>query len=153
MTGARRLLSDLERTSAQLAAAVDLRLQRETGLPLASVEVMSVIASRDTCRIYDLATELGITSGGASKLVDRLEARGDCRRHPNPGDRRSSLLKLTPPGAALLATAQRVVDAELGDMLGSRLSRTQIAQLAATLHDLRSAGSVRGQLGISRREV
>jgi DNA-binding MarR family transcriptional regulator len=98
---------------------------------------MSVVASRDICRVYELATELGLSTGGASKLVDRLEARGLCRRHPNPRDRRSSLLKLTPAGAALRATAQRIVDAELNDMVGSRLSRTEIAQLAAMLHNLR----------------
>jgi len=139
MADARRLLSELERTSAQLAAAVDRRLQHETGLPLVLFEPMSVIGSRDICRVYELATELGVSSGGASKLVDRLEARGHCRRHPNPVDRRSSLLKLTPDGAALLATAQHIVDAELDEMLGSRLSRTEIARLAATLYDLRAS--------------
>jgi DNA-binding MarR family transcriptional regulator len=136
MIGARRLLSELGRTSTQLAAAVDLRLRRETGLPLALFDVMSVIASRDNCRVYDLAIELGISSGGASKLVDRLEARGDCQRHRNPGDRRSSLLKLSPAGAALLATARHIVDAELDDILGSRLSRMEIAQLTAMLRKL-----------------
>jgi DNA-binding MarR family transcriptional regulator len=135
---ARRLLSDLERTSAQLAAAVDSRLRLEAGLPLVLFEPMCVIASRDICRVYELAAELGISSGGASKLVDRLEARGYCRRLPNPGDRRSSLLELTTAGAALLAVAERIVDAELGDMLGSRLSRAEIARLAAMLHDLRA---------------
>ena len=139
MADVRRLFSELERTSAQLAAAVDQRLQREAGLPLVLFEPMSVIASRDICRVYELATELGVSSGGASKLVDRLEARGHCRRHPNPVDRRSSLLKLTPDGAALLATAQHIVDAELDEMLGSRLPRTEIARLAATLYDLRAS--------------
>lgn len=138
MTDARRLLNELERTSARLAAAADLRLRRDAGLPLVLFEPMSVIAGRDICRVYELATELGISSGGASKLVDRLEARGHCRRHPNPGDRRSSLLKLTPEGAALLARAERIVDAELDDMLGARLSGAEIAQLAATLHNLRA---------------
>jgi DNA-binding MarR family transcriptional regulator len=134
-----RLFSELERTSAQLAAAVDQRLQREAGLQLLLFEPMSVIASRHICRVYELATELGVSSGGASKLVDRLEARGHCRRHPNPRDRRSSLLRLTPAGATLLATAQRIIDSELNNMLGSRLSRTEIARLAATLHDLRTS--------------
>ena len=136
MADARRLLSELERASARLAAAVDLRLRREAGLPLVLFELMSVIASRDPCRVYELAAELGISSGGASKLVDRLEARGHCRRHPNPGDRRSSLLNLTPAGVTLLVTAEHIVDAELGDMLGPRLSRTEIAQLTALLHAL-----------------
>jgi DNA-binding MarR family transcriptional regulator len=148
MAELRRLLRELERTSAGLTAAVDLRLQREASLPLALFETMSVISSRDICRVYELATELGISSGGASKLVDRLEARGHCRRYPNPGDRRSSLLRLTPAGDALHATAQRIVDAELDDLLGTRLSSNEIAQLTAILHDLRTGwrlSTLRGQ--------
>jgi MarR family transcriptional regulator, organic hydroperoxide resistance regulator len=138
MTDLRRLFTELERTSAQLAAAVNLRLQREAGLPLVMFEPMSVIASCDICRVYELATQLGVSTGGASKLVDRLEACGYCRRHPNPGDRRSSLLTLTPAGAALLATAERIVDTGLDEMLGRCLPEAEIAQLAAILHHLRA---------------
>jgi MarR family transcriptional regulator, organic hydroperoxide resistance regulator len=138
MTDKRRLLSELERTSALLAAAVDLRLQRDSGLPLVLVEPMSVIASRSACRVYDLAMELGVSSGGASKLVDRLEARGYCRRRPNPGDRRSSLLELTPAGAALLATAERIIDSGLNDLLGSVMNGAEVGKLTALLRDLRT---------------
>jgi DNA-binding MarR family transcriptional regulator len=135
---ARLLLRELERTSARLTMAVDLRLRRETGLPLVLFEPMSMIAGLEACRVYELAIELGISSGGASKLVDRIEARGHCRRYPNPGDRRSSLLKLTPAGDTALAAAWRVVDAELNDLVGSRLSAAEIAGLATMLHDLRA---------------
>jgi MarR family transcriptional regulator, organic hydroperoxide resistance regulator len=135
----RRLFTELERASVQIVAAVDLRLRGEAGLPLVLFEPMSVVAGRGNCRVYDLAAELGVSSGAASKLVDRLEARGYCRRLRNPGDRRSCLLELTPAGAARLATAERVVDAELNGMLGSCLSRDEVSQLAALLHDLRAA--------------
>jgi DNA-binding MarR family transcriptional regulator len=53
--------------------------------------------------VYDIAHELAITTGGTSKLVDRIEASGYCRRLPNPADRRSSLLELTPAGQRLFA--------------------------------------------------
>jgi MarR family transcriptional regulator, organic hydroperoxide resistance regulator len=139
MAEARRLLSALERTTALLAATVGMRLQRDTGLPLVLFESMAVIADRDQCRIYDLAADLGVSSGGASKLVDRLEAEGYCRRRPNPRDRRSSLLELTPAGTALMAAAERVVEARLDDLLASRLSRADIAELAALLQKLHSA--------------
>jgi MarR family transcriptional regulator, organic hydroperoxide resistance regulator len=139
MAEARRLLSALERTTALLAATVGMRLQRDTGLPLVLFESMAVIADRDQCRIYDLAADLGVSSGGASKLVDRLEAEGYCRRRPNPRDRRSSLLELTPAGTALMAAAERVVEARLDDLLASRLSRADIAELAALLQKLLSA--------------
>lgn len=139
MADVRRLFRELERLATQLATAVDRRLQRETDLPLSLFGPMSVIASRDACRICELAAGLNISSGGASKLADRLEVRGHCRRLPNPADRRSCLLKLTPAGTALLATAERVVDAELGDVLGSQLSVAEVAELIALLRGLRAA--------------
>jgi hypothetical protein len=46
---------------------------------------------------------------------------------------------LTPAGTALLARAERVVDAELGDVFGSRLSTTEVAELTALLRSLRAA--------------
>jgi DNA-binding MarR family transcriptional regulator len=137
MTELRRIFSELERVSAQLAAAVNQRLQREAGLPLVMFEPMSVISGSDICRVYELAAQLGVSAGGASKLVDRLEASGYCRRYPNPGDRRSSLLKLTPAGTALLATAEQIVETGLNDVLGRCLSEAEINQLAAILHHLR----------------
>ena len=139
MAEARRLLSELERTTALLSAAVGVQLQRDTGLPLVLFEPMSVIAGRGQCRVYDLAADLGISSGGASKLVDRLEVGGYCRRRPNPGDRRSSLLELTPAGTVLLTAAERAVETGLDDLLASRLSRADVAELAALLHGLHSA--------------
>jgi len=138
MADDRPLFGELERLTTRLAAAVDLRLRRELGLPLALFEPMSVIASRDICRIHDLAAELGVSSSSASKLVDRLEVRGHCRRLANPADRRSALLTLTPAGTALLATAERAVDAELADMLGARLSAAKAAELTALLRGLRA---------------
>jgi MarR family transcriptional regulator, organic hydroperoxide resistance regulator len=139
MSQARRLLSELERTSARLTAAVDQRLRREADLPLALFEPMSVIAGHDALRVHELSAELGMSSGGVSKLLDRLEARGLCQRQPNPGDRRSSLLRLTPAGQALLARAGQLVDAELSERLGPRLSAAEIAQLAGLLERLRRA--------------
>jgi DNA-binding MarR family transcriptional regulator len=130
------LFSQLARASAGLAGAVDVRLRRETGLALVQFEPLSVIADREVCRVYDLAIQLGLSSGGASKLVDRLEARGLCHRLPNPADRRSSLLKITPAGAAMLAIAGNVVDAELDEVLGSRLSGKETAELTALLRKL-----------------
>jgi DNA-binding MarR family transcriptional regulator len=42
-----------------------------------------------------LAWLLGITSGGATALVQRLERDGHVEREPHPSDRRSSLVRLT----------------------------------------------------------
>ena len=64
MTELRRLFSDLGRIHAQLVAAVDLRLRSELGLPLALFDSMTAIGAVRDCRVHDLATTLGVTSGG-----------------------------------------------------------------------------------------
>ena len=139
MTDLRRLLSDMRRVNARLAAAVDHRLRNELGLPLGLFEPMAVIAESQGCRVYDLAARLGVSSGGASKLADRLEAGGYCRRLPNPDDRRSSFLELTPAGRETIARAGLAVDGELEQLLGTVLSTAQIREFAVTLRCLRSA--------------
>jgi len=136
----RRLFNDLIRFEIELWNAVDARLKSEFGLPLTHFEPMSVIDRVPRCRVYDIATELGITTGGTSKLVDRIEASGYCRRLPNPDDRRSSLLELTPDGRRVLAEAGVAFDEELQRWLGAAVPERTLRQFAATLARLRAAG-------------
>jgi len=136
----RELFNDLIRFEIELWNAVDARLKGELGLPLSHFEPMSVMDRLPRCRVYDIATELGITTGGTSKLVDRIEASGYCRRLPNPDDRRSSLLELTPEGERVLAAAGAAFDDELQRWLGSALPERTLRQFAATLARLRTAG-------------
>jgi DNA-binding MarR family transcriptional regulator len=84
--------------------------------------------------------ELGITAGGTSKLVDRIEASGYCRRLPNPADRRSSLLELTPERCRMPAETGVAFDEELQRWLGSAVPERTLRQFAATLTRLRAAG-------------
>ena len=142
----RELFNDLIRFEIELWNAVDARLKGELGLPLSHFEPMSVMDRLPRCRVYDIATELGITTGGTSKLVDRIEASGFCRRLPNPDDRRSSLLELTPEGRRVLARAGAAFDDELQRWLGSALPERTLRQVAATLARLRTAGH---RLGMS----
>jgi MarR family transcriptional regulator, organic hydroperoxide resistance regulator len=140
----RRLFNDIIRFEIELWNAVDARLKSEFGLPLTHYEPMSVIDRLPSCRVYDIANELIITTGGASKLVDRIEASGYCRRLPNPDDRRSSLLALTPAGKAMLAQAEAALDDELQHWLGTAVPERTLRQFAATLSRLRSAGQQMG---------
>ena len=136
----RQLFNDLIRFEIELWNAVDARLKSEFGLPLTHFEPMSVMDRLPRCRVYDIAAELGITTGGTSKLVDRIEASGYCRRLPNPDDRRSSLLELTPEGRRLLAGAGVAFDDELQRWLGAAVPERTLRQFAATLARLRAAG-------------
>jgi MarR family transcriptional regulator, organic hydroperoxide resistance regulator len=140
----RRLFNDIIRFEIELWNAVDARLRSEFDLPLTHFEPMSVMDQLPGCRVYDIATELGITTGGTSKLVDRIEASGYCRRLPNPADRRSSLLELTPAGRRLFAEAGAVFDEELQRWLGDAVPERTLRQFAATLTRLRAANSRAG---------
>jgi MarR family transcriptional regulator, organic hydroperoxide resistance regulator len=136
----RLLFNDLIRFEIELWNAVDARLKSEFGLPLTHFEPMAVMDRRPGCRVYDIAAELAITTGGVSKLVDRIEATGYCRRRPNPDDRRSSLLELTPAGRRVLAEAGAAFDEELQRWLGDPVPERTLRQFATTLARLRAAG-------------
>src|SRR6516165_9608220 len=139
MSDLRQVFNDLIRFEIELWNAVDARLKREFNLPLTHFEPMSVMDRLSKCRVYDIASELGITTGGTSKLVDRIEASGYCRRLPNPDDRRSSLLELTPAGQRLFAKAGVAFDEELQRWLGTAVPERTLRQFASTLARLRAA--------------
>jgi MarR family transcriptional regulator, organic hydroperoxide resistance regulator len=89
--------------------------------------------------VHDIATTLSITTGGASKLIDRIEGAGLCRRRPNPDDRRSSLLELTSTGRELLGGASVAMEEELECRFGVLPDRT-LQQFSTTLRRLRATG-------------
>jgi DNA-binding MarR family transcriptional regulator len=137
MTDLKQLFNDLVRLEIELWDAVERRLRDEGQVGLASFQALDVIARVPDCRVGDVVRELSITVGGASKAVDRLEARRLCVRRPHPGDRRSSSIVLTPEGARARASAEAVVVSELEHRVGAVLSTTAQAQLARTIARLR----------------
>nr|WSY56814.1 MarR family winged helix-turn-helix transcriptional regulator [Streptomyces sp. NBC_00886] len=134
------LFDELVRFEIELWNAVDARLRADCDLPLSRFEPMRVITRRTPCRVQDIAEEMSITVGGVSKLVDRIEAAGHCRRRPNPDDKRSSVIEPTPAGRRLLAAATTSFEDELRIRLGSAVSAASLQQFSATLTQLRSAG-------------
>jgi DNA-binding MarR family transcriptional regulator len=137
MPDLKTLFNELVRLEIDTWSAIDARLRAEHGLPLSRCEVMRVIASQANCRVYDIVAELSLTTGGASKLVDTIEAAGYSRRRPNPQDRRSSIIELTPSGKRLMQKATVTVEDELEKRIGSALPDRSLEQLTATLGRLR----------------
>jgi MarR family transcriptional regulator, organic hydroperoxide resistance regulator len=146
MSSLREVFNELVRLEIEIWNAVDARLREDHDLPLTHFEPMSVIDRMGICRVYDIASELGITTGGTSKLVDRIEEQGLLRRRPNPNDRRSSLLELTPAGRKLVKAAGRSFDDELELRLGKALGRG-IDEMATTLAALRISAKQLDALG------
>lgn len=139
MTDLLRLFDDLVRVEISLWDAVDRRLRDDLGVPLPFVEFLTVIHARGACRVGDIAADMGITVGGTSKTVDRLEARGLVERGPNPDDRRSSLITETPAGREVRESAATSLQAVLEARLPPVLSAEALGTLASSLAALRAA--------------
>jgi DNA-binding MarR family transcriptional regulator len=139
VSGLLTVFRELVRLEIELWDAVDARLRQDHDLPLSRFEPLRVIGRRQVCRVHDIAGDLAITVGGTSKLVDRIEAAGLCRRLPNPDDGRSSLIELTQAGRGLLADATHTAEEELRARIGAELPGPAARHLVATLTALRRA--------------
>jgi DNA-binding MarR family transcriptional regulator len=131
------LFRDLVRFETELWNRIDARIQHAHGVPLAWLEIMQVVDATEDCRVLDIARALSITVGGASKVVDKVEAAGLCRRQPNPTDGRSSLIELTEPGERLLEAANVTFAAAVAAYVSAGASPGELAQLWVTLRRLR----------------
>lgn len=142
MEDLKQLFSDLIRFETELWNAIDARLRAEHDLPLHKFEPMQIIATRPNCRVYDIAGALSITTGGVSKLVDAIEASGYCKRRPNPDDRRSSIIELTPAGKKALAQATKTFEGELDMRLRSSVPARTLEQFSSSMRALRAASAL-----------
>ena len=131
------LFGDLVRLETELWNRVEAQVQQAHGVPLAWLEVTQVVAATTDCRVLDIARALSITVGGASKVVDRVEAGGLCRRQPNPTDGRSSFISLTASGESLLEAGNATFARTLDGLIGTALPTDELAELSVTLRRLR----------------
>jgi DNA-binding MarR family transcriptional regulator len=83
----------------------------------------------------DVGVSLLFSSGGLTKLLERLEGRGLISREPNPDDGRGVLVCLTAAGKELQEEAMAAHQVNEDDLL-TPLTRTQRERLNAILRDL-----------------
>ncbi len=73
------------------------------GLDLVETHVIGYLDVHGPMHQGRLAQHLGVTSGGVTGVVDRLERSGTVRRVPDPLDRRHRLLELTDRARQIMA--------------------------------------------------
>lgn len=118
--GWRREFPDLDRPEFDLvkrAARLGQLLEEALGeclapwkLARADYSVLSVLRTAGAgfeLRPTDLRDRLLLTSGGVSNIVNRLERMQLVQRLPDPDDRRSSWVRLTPDGAGVAEEIMR----------------------------------------------
>nr|WP_239071552.1 MarR family winged helix-turn-helix transcriptional regulator [Amycolatopsis sp. SID8362] len=85
-------------------------LERECGITHLMYEVLLIVgrAGPDGLTMRSIAQEQVLTTGGATRLVDRMAALGLVTRTPSPLDGRVQLVRLTPLGEETTVRASRV---------------------------------------------
>jgi MarR family 2-MHQ and catechol resistance regulon transcriptional repressor len=89
-------------------------------------------------RMTELALQLGLTSGGVTRLVDRVTADGLVERTACPSDRRVQWVVLTPAGQRKLGEALDVHLDELQREFVDRLTPDEMDALTSALRKLRA---------------
>jgi DNA-binding MarR family transcriptional regulator len=81
-----------------IAAAIffNSKAAEEVGLGLTDMQMLHVLQLYGPATPGRLATWTGLSSGGVTVALDRLQKAGYIRREPNPADRRSLLVTLAP---------------------------------------------------------
>jgi DNA-binding MarR family transcriptional regulator len=134
----------------EVRAGIGRRLERElraeSDLPDAWFEVLLRIGRTpgQAVRMTDLAHQVLFSSGGFTKLADRMEQAGLIRREPCPDDRRAIFAVLTPQGREALDRALAVHLPGLQRYLCDPLDARQRRELEAILRTLRAALSASG---------
>jgi DNA-binding MarR family transcriptional regulator len=86
-------------------------------------------------RPSDLAARLRMSKQALNHLLGQLERLGYLERRPDPDDRRSKRISLTPRGVKVATTIREAV-AEMEDTWTRQLGPKRFNQLRTLLHDL-----------------
>jgi DNA-binding MarR family transcriptional regulator len=129
-----RLLEVQSRLERRLGAELEARCN----LPHAWFEVLLRLGRSEAGRLTmgSLAEQISLTTGGVTRLIDRMESAGYVQRVPCPSDRRVSYAALTDAGRAKLDEAAPVHAANLRSVFAA-FSDQERAALDALLDRLR----------------
>lgn len=118
----------------------DRSLRTRVGISSTWYEAMLRLARSPAGRLStsDLGESLVLSSGGVTRLVDRLVERGFVERIPDTGDRRVVWVELTPDGFTALVEATQVHLEDLNEHFVSRLDPAERRGLREALRRLRS---------------
>ena len=126
--------------TAAIASAIDSwydQLGRQFGPLSRPQRRMLLLLSTDTMvRVSDLSEQLGVTTAGTTRMLDKLESLGyAARSRMDQYDQRQVYVTLTPEGAVALREAEDIFLERVQSIL-NKLSPTERATLAHLLQSL-----------------
>ena len=111
------------------------------GLRLSDMQCINALELMGPSTPGELARFTGLTTGGVTVMLDRLEKGGYLKREPNPRDRRSVLVHLNPTRAKKLQALYGEVNQRMAALLDETPER-----------ELRSLVNVLSKMNASRVE-
>lgn len=115
--------------------ALRIRLAEKLGIGTIDINAMAFVGEVDGLTPKDLGKTLNITTGSVTAMVDRLESKGFMVRKPNPTDRRSVLLHLSPEGNEAMQWANDHFAAAASALLEAS-SKDSVADIAEFLEGI-----------------
>lgn len=124
---------------ARLVAELDRELLESRGVSLQSFEVLIRLARTPSASLSagELARAVALSSGGATRLIDRLEATGLVARRTDARDRRVVRVDLTAEGRDVLHAALAVHLDGLERHLAGPLAPNELAALENAVRSVR----------------
>lgn len=115
--------------------AVEADLKAKGHPPLAWYDVLLELKREDsgTLRPLELEKRLLLKQHNVSRLIDRMEQKNFLKRLPFAGDGRGQLVAITDQGQELLRRMWPAYRASIQCHVGSKLSDSEMAKLAALL--------------------
>lgn len=111
----------------------------KAGLGLTDMQMLHMLQLNGPATPSRLAEATGLSSGGVTVALDRLEKSGLIRREPNPSDRRSLLIHLVPSRLVHIAAMYESVEAGTRQQLATLSQR----ELEAVVRFFEALSSVR----------
>lgn len=125
-------------TNARLERQLGAALEDAIGLPLPWFEVLLRVKRADGgfLSMSSLAAQTVYSSGGTTRLIDRIEAQGLVERVACPSDRRSVHVRLTAHGEATLNEAIEIHVRHLDAYVHAKLTTEERDALESALRKL-----------------
>ena len=124
-------------TAARLERLLGLAMERDSGLSHPMFEVLLLLAAApEGVPMGDLSRGLVLTSGGATRLVDRMVEAGLVARERSREDKRVQVVTITPAGSERMVEAARRHAAELERHVYDVLAPEQIRAVIDGLDQL-----------------
>jgi DNA-binding MarR family transcriptional regulator len=122
----------------KVSGALNAQVEQATGLPGPSFDVLVRLlrAGDQPVSLTKLSKTIAYSTGGFTKLADRLEQAGLIKRQPSPSDRRVTNAVLTPAGRKQAQQGLDIFVAGLRDLVVRRLGADGLRELAAHMDRL-----------------